>query len=117
MTDQEMFEFAAKAAGKKIEYWHSNGSPMCRSEDGTLHAWKPRDDILHSENLTRKCGIYYGIGSDTNRPRVAWFIRGLLQVRNMPENKHPDIAIYDREENWMCYAIFSAAVEIGQAMP
>lgn len=57
MTNRELLELAAKVASKKIEYWHSNGSPMVRGEDGTPYAWNPIEDDGDTFRLAVAAGI------------------------------------------------------------
>lgn len=99
MADREMFEFAAKAAGKKIDYWHSNGSPMVRGFGGTPYAWNPRDDDGDSLRLMVQLKMQVFSG--------CVLAPGLDMI-----------CVYNCDDEYTAtrLAIFRAAVETGRAM-
>ena len=123
MTDRELLELAAKAAG--IEAWPGVGFQshmlFTRSAksgyDGRVTGveWNPLTDDGDALRLAVACGISFGISADTGRMRVAWFIGGELHTLDMPEN-HP-MELPASAIEWLRRAIVRAAAAIGEAMP
>ena len=109
MTDKELLELAAKAAGIKLRWWDNgrNGFRVCNDTGSVckrLH-WNPIEDDRDALRLAVKLGINVAPGTATNRFSVA---HGCSQVL---EERKPDKYAATRR------AITRAAAEIGKAMP
>ena len=110
MTDRELLEAAAKAAGILTPSWYGNASYI----DGMLSKWNPLEDDGDALRLAVKLGISFGVGAESKRMRVVWFIGDDLHSMDMPANHH--IALPpQRESEWVRRAIVRAAAEIGAA--
>jgi hypothetical protein len=81
MTDGELLEKAAKAAGYVIESFRSNGGAWCHpvgeqpDENGDhpgLFAWHPRDDDGDALRLAVKCQIQVHYDEFTGCAFVRW---------------------------------------------
>lgn len=109
MDDKEMLELAAKAAGKKIEYWHSNGNPMVRGDDGVAYSWNPRDDG-DLFRLAVDLGINIEFNTVENVVTVQWRDRlgGMMGLR-----KHA----YGDRRNTTRQSVLYLAAKIGKDMP
>ncbi len=104
-TDREQHELAAKAAGLFITWKEGacKGGPFAAAFIGD-QPWRPKEDDGDALRLAVACGIEVG--------NAQQYLRGL--------------AVYGGKEFWEIdqdlfaaarLAIFSAAVEIGKAMP
>lgn len=112
-TYRELIELAAKAAGTDIDperYDDAWGFALRRTETW----WNPLTDDGDALRLAVACKISFGLGSDTGRMRVAWFISVGLHALDMPED-HP-MALPSSEVQWLRRAIVCAAAEIGRQM-
>ena len=117
-SEREELELAAKAAGLVVAGWNDGEEPYSSGpglilNDGRL--WNSRDSSGQAFSLAARCGISFGIGSETGRPRVSWVLCGSVLSIDMPED-HELMPSVDWEE-WGREAITRAAAEIGRAMP
>lgn len=105
MTEREMLEYAAKAAGYDCR-WEADGD-FINLEDGL--PWKPRDDDGDSFRLMVALGVGVYIAPDGGC--VAAGIPGeeLFQVERITDGG--DLCAATR------HAIFRTAAEIGRNMP
>ncbi len=113
-SDREMLELAAKAASQP-------GSWIQRPEKGwgfwqhpNGGEWNPLTDDGDALRLAEECSISFGLGSDTGRMRVVWFIGMDLHALDIPED-HP-MALPIGEAQWLRFAIVRAAAEIGEGL-
>lgn len=117
MTDRELLELAAKAAGANFEVDESTGAIEILSEiGGCSGSWNPLTDDGDALRLAVKCQIVVGIGADTGNPRIAYnvhpggAIRTIdIETSNGDREPPPDIYAATRR------AIVRAAAEIGAA--
>lgn len=122
MTDRELLELAAKAAGYVIDEYTDDGAWVYEktaepNEDGEfpVFLWRPRHDDGDALRLAVCSGISFGAGADSGRPRVAWWQCGQLHSVDMPEENPLQLPACSTE--WTRRAIVSAAAEIGRTMP
>lgn len=118
MSNRELLELAAKAAGYVFE-WRAQPLILASPPDPERpwRCWNPLDDDGDALRLAVKAGISFGIGSDTGLPRIAWFMGGELHTRDMPENKVTQLTAAEADLTvWVRWAICVAAAEIGRGM-
>ncbi len=127
-TDRELLELAAKAAGYKkyIAEYLGRGSIVLYDDEvyseikerrvtaEKIKNWNPLTDDCDALRLAEKCSISFGLGSDTGRMRVVWFIGMDLHALDIPED-HP-MALPIGEAQWLRFAIVRAAAEIGEGL-
>lgn len=114
MTDRELLELAAMAAGIELDH---EGTAEVDGEFAVtkkMMAWKPLTDDGDALRLATACCISFGIGADTGRMHVAWFIGSMLNTLDMPED-HPMMCPASQTE-WLRRAIVRAAAEIGRTL-
>ena len=114
MTDRELLEFAAKAAGIELR-WHDdwcyiprNKPPHNRrlNDEGQGEIWNPLTDDGDALRLAVKLGLH--TMHSKHKVKVG---RKLVQDGPCEEDKRPDPYAATRR------AIVRAAAEIGKAMP
>jgi len=109
VTDRELLELAAKAAGIEL-VWHGDADPWCFAETVAGIKWNPRDDDGDALRLAVKLGLDVEMhGGNSTHPYVCAFDC----ERNIAEEVQPEdgdpLAATRR-------AIVRAAAEIGRAM-
>jgi len=126
MNDRELLELAAKAAGiigEWVERYGSGEYYYQGNAEGVLYelpgggwsVWNPLADDGDALRLAVKLGISFGVGAESKRMRVVWFIGDELHSMDMPANHH--IALPPpRESEWVRRAIVRAAAAIGEAL-
>jgi hypothetical protein len=106
MTDRELLELAAKAAGIRLE-WDGHPDqwvPMYYSGK-TYHSWNPLEDDGEAFRLAVKMKMWISIaGSSCAVERPA----NVIELTSGSEQKHGDPYLYARR------AIVRAAAEIGK---
>lgn len=117
MTDRELLELAAKAAGYIVESMRSNGGAWCHpvgelpDEDGDhpgLFAWNPLTDDGDALRLAVRLNLKHVFHPALNQAIVRpYYASDLEWVENV--EKHPDPYAATRR------AIVRAAAEIGRA--
>ena len=110
MTDRELLEFAAKAAGFTLEYigieWVGNPDELMPIyyEGKTYHSWNPRDDDGDALRLAVKLNMTLV----TNTGNKMAFVRcGMIERYQAHDDDMPHA---------LRKAIVSVAAEIGMAM-
>ena len=128
-SDRELLELAAKAAGYRFKWFKVKQWKEMKSKIGTYRyctgtvevyghhhskPWNPLTDDGDALRLAVKCGICFGSGAVSRRPRVAWWQCGQMNSFDMPEGDG-----LRRPQNWTEWtrrAIVLAAAAIGEAM-
>lgn len=106
MTDREMLEFAAKAAGLRVRTWEGHSGTMCAIDDDRHgHMWMPLADGGDALRLAVKLRMSVTVFDNA----VGIGIKGDFGYREYDITPDPHAAA--------CRAITSAAAEIGKAMP
>ncbi len=106
MTDRELLELAAKAAGVAIQYWHADGYHVALIPNRGLWGWNPLQDDGDALRLAVKCGI--DIELQESCVYASWSDGYKYQLFDW--NNGDQYAATRR-------AITRAAAEIGKAMP
>jgi hypothetical protein len=108
MTDREMLELAAKAAGYAFGHYHDKPAQLVKTQIGDAWiGWSPLADDGDALRLAVKCGIEYGFGYNDDGTVQRCIVYDILHV--LVENNDPYAATRR--------AIVRAAAEIGRAMP
>ena len=114
MTDREMLEFAAKAAGIRINHWVYDDLDSSPAVLETGEAWNPRDDDGDALRLAVKCEMSLDLFDDLIRVGYTLpdeSLRPADRTAEVIEWPKADPAAATRR------AIFRAAAEIGRNMP
>ena len=104
MSDKEMFELAAKAAGIKIKGFYSDGTPFS-DVNGVNEIWNPLTDDGDALRLAVKLNMHLHI--DFDRPEMD--VRAYTYGSDEEESGDDPYAATRR-------AIVRAAAEIGKSM-
>lgn len=109
MTDRELLELAAKAAGLRIEYWAADNFPVVLDEKGRKYGWNPLvfdSDALRLAVALRDYGLILSLATGAQLEVMA---------------KELEAPFEDFENNDPCAAtrrvITRAAAEIGKSLP
>lgn len=110
MSDRELLELAAKAAGYRLEFVPDQDGNMRTHawiNDSCCIEWSPQDDFGDSMRLA----IQLGLVVDTYHERSISGPRFNLGSRNWTYGER------DGGANPVCDAVLRCAAEIGRAMP
>jgi hypothetical protein len=114
VTDRELLELAAKAAGQ-IQFDPFRSVFRHVLEMGFLgEDWNPLTDDGDALRLAAQCEISFGIARSSEFLRVVWWVSGQLNSIDEPE---PSRFQSLDTLAWLRRAIVRAAAEIGRAMP
>ena len=107
MTDRELLELAAKAAGIEL-VWHGDADPWCFAETVAGIKWNPRDDDGDALRLAVKLDFAVVLEGSKNNVRIDGASPNGLELVNEPLGEDPYAATRR--------AIVRAAAEIGRNM-
>jgi len=114
MTDRELLELAARAAGITLEYigeeWVGNSDELMPVyyEGKTYHSWNPLDD----DGDALRLAVYLRLIIAWDR----WNDNDYVCIRHRDLNEEIGIQIDQSPEKTVRRAIVMAAAEIGRAM-
>jgi len=106
MTDRELLELAAKAAGIESLWWTKDSNKLFQRNGGEQKPWNPLTDDGDALRLAVKLGLFIQINSGS---ATAWKWRGENWYEQASDNAD-DMSATTRR------AITRAAAEIGRDM-